>query len=95
MTESRQRDAIIAKQVGAPGPNADCANSSTTVSRLEQVKMRVRAKLQGTESKLVDNSNLEMCMGSSSFSSISRFEALRRIIKSKEAMAVGELYVAE
>ena len=71
------------------------ASSSTKLSKLEQVKQRVRSKLQCAESRLAENFSLSTCTGSLSSSSISRFEALRRRIKRKECEAVGELHVPE
>ena len=88
LTEVRKRNAILGQKV------ADQATVQTTVSRLERVKQRVRAKervnkgSKAEESRSEDSSLRVECTGGPS-SNVSRFEAMRRRIKCKEVEAKG------
>ena len=88
LIEIRKRNAILGQKV------ADQVTVQTTVSRLERVRQRVKAKelvnkgnkAEGTGSE--DSSLRVECTGGPS-SNVSRFEAMRRRIKCKEMEAVG------
>ena len=91
ISETRQREnAREAKS----GPAAS-TSTATKISKLEQVKLRIRAKLHCAESGEAESSTLSTCTASSSSSTVSRFGAMRRRIKTKEVESKGVLHVNE
>lgn len=100
VTETRQRDEILAQKSGATCAQEKAKSCLPLVSRLEQVKRRVRAKEHGADkspaaaNRLADNSSRSACTGMSS-SIASKFEAMRLRIKMKELAAMGEVHVPD
>ena len=80
MDESRTRENIRALK---STPSSSGGSTVMPLSKLEQVQLRVRAKQHSAESKLEKSSSRSPCAGSSSSSTVSRFEALRQRIKIK------------
>ena len=85
LAETRRRENARVEKSGSAAP----ASSATKLSKLEQVKLRVRAKLHATESGLAQNSEASSGTGISCPSSVSRFEVARRRIKVREMRAKG------
>ena len=92
IAETRQREDVREKETR---PTATIASSSTKLSRLEQVKLRVKARLQCAESRQTENTFVSTCTGSSSSSTLSRFEALRQQISRTDMDSKGVLHVLE
>ena len=94
LIEIRRRNAILGQKA------ADQATVQTTVSRLERVKQRVKAKelvnkgSKAEENRSEDSSLRGECTGGPS-SKVSRFEAMRRRIKCKEMEAKGFVHDPE
>ena len=94
LTETRKRNAILGQKV------ADQATVQPTVSRLERVKQRVKAKelvnkgSKAEETRSEDSSLRVECTGGPS-SKVSRFQAMRRRIKCKEMEAKGFVHDPE
>ena len=94
LTESRKRSAIFEQKI------ADRATEQTAVSRLEQVRRRIRAKELGDKGSAMetaegaDSSLRGECTGGHT-SKVSRFEAMRQRIKYKEMEAKGLVHDPE
>ncbi len=93
LTETKKRDSEIEQKSTSP------PSSAFKVSRLEVVKRRVRAKESAggsrvvIENKIADSSAQKACAGLPT-SVMSKFEALRLRIKTKELEALGERHAS-
>ena len=89
LTETRTRQSLVDNQVACQ------QNSQQSTSRLEMVKWRIRAKeAAGTVDRVIENkialsSHLNTCVGLPT-PVLSKLEALRLRVRSKEAKAMGE-----
>ena len=92
LAETRRRENLVDRKVSCPQSGVRKA------SRLEMVKWRVRAKeAAGADAKVIENkialsSHQKTCLGLPA-PAISRLEALRLRVKSKEVKALGERHV--
>ena len=79
MAQTRQREDGRGTQC-SNGQTGSAASSATRVSKLDQVEMRMIARLQNVQSGQKEDSTSRSCTRSSCASSISRFEAVRQRI---------------
>ena len=91
LAETRKRQSLVDNKV------AYQQSGQQSTSRLEMVKWRIRAKeAAGTDARVIENkialsSHLNTCVGLPT-PVLSRLEALRLRVRSKEAKAMGELH---
>ena len=90
MAEARSRESTRAQK---SGPSSASTLTTAPLSKLEMLRLRVRAKQIKAENRLSDNPGRSAVTGSSSASATSRFETLRQRIKNKELAARDVLHL--